>query len=449
MGEPRHEGQMENVLIVDDDQGIRRALERSLGRLGYEVHQADRGEAGFQLATEIRPKVIFSDIRMPGMDGHTLLRRLNTSNLDAAVVIMSGSGTMDDVIDVLRHGAVDYLRKPWAPSDLIAAVGRAVEIHDSRRAARKFKLETPPAASGTDSSLPAAGTGLPPAPATPFTAILEQLRSGELEWPAFPPVLAELRALLSKPDSAITQIAALVERDPRLAAQVLRITNTSQFSRGARIADIRTAVSRIGLRHLSSIVQTVVSRHSLKSKNGVLERLQARGWRYAIARAVAMRGFGELLGGGDRLDPELAYVSGLLADVGFFFFLDLINKCLERGVSLPSDPEDCARGLNEQHSEVGGAILTRWQVDPVAIAIARSHHAPSPPSPPSQYWCLSVLGAAMADDLTGEGDPTGSEAPNPERVERCYAQLSIGASAAAKIADSVRREFDGVMDALT
>ncbi len=105
-----------HVLVVDDERDTRQVLEKTLRRLGYEVSGAENGEEGLKLAVELRPQVILSDIRMPQMDGHTLLRRLAAHNLDTAVIVMSAHGNMDDVIDLLRNGSVDYIRKPWAPS---------------------------------------------------------------------------------------------------------------------------------------------------------------------------------------------------------------------------------------------------------------------------------------------------------------------------------------------
>jgi CheY-like chemotaxis protein len=82
----------EAVLVVDDDKDTLQAPERGLRRLGYQVLSATNGEAGLALALSARPAVILTDIRMPRIDGHTLLRRLAGHDLDAAVVVMSASG---------------------------------------------------------------------------------------------------------------------------------------------------------------------------------------------------------------------------------------------------------------------------------------------------------------------------------------------------------------------
>src|SRR5262249_18015771 len=155
----------------------------------------------------------------------------------------------------------------------------------------------------------------PKAPPDPILgAIVEQLRRGEIALPSFPAVLSELKVILSKPAAAMHEITALVERDPRLAAQVLRITNSAQFARGGRVHDIRTAVPRLGLRQLQNIVQTIVVRDSYTPTDAGLRRVQGRLWQYSIARAVAMRGLAELVGAGPRMEPETAYLAGLMCD---------------------------------------------------------------------------------------------------------------------------------------
>ncbi len=65
---------------------------------------------------------------MPGLDGHALLRRLPERGVAASIVVMSGSANMDDVIDALRTGAVDFLQKPWSTSELASALERGIEV---------------------------------------------------------------------------------------------------------------------------------------------------------------------------------------------------------------------------------------------------------------------------------------------------------------------------------
>jgi HD-like signal output (HDOD) protein/CheY-like chemotaxis protein len=434
---------LDRVLVVEDDPDARRALERSLRRLGYEVTSAEDGEAGLKLAIQDRPQVILSDIRMPRMDGHTLLRRLAGHDLDAAVIVVSAHGDMSDVIDVLRNGAVDYLEKPYAPSELVAAVGRAVAIHGQRHLTRKL-IASADAAAQPARAEPGEPGKRPAGAADPFfAAVLEQLRRGAIVLPPVPAILAELLSRLAARDSSMADIAAIVERDPRLAAQVLRITNTAQYARQGRVSDLRTAVERVGLRQMHSIVHTVLSHDLQQAKDPAIRELQTRIWRYSIARAVAMRGLAELVGG--PLDSELAYLAGLQADSGAAFLL-WVSSERPAGGFRPTDAH--LRGLQEQHQEVGAALLAQWNMDPVVALVARTHHLEAPPAPQNGYWSLAVLAAAMADDLTVGDDPTRFVPPSATLIDRSRCELRIGTTGISRIAESVRREFDGVMEML-
>jgi len=424
-------------LVVDDEEGVRRTLERSLSRLGYEFLEAENGEVGLQMAEQHKPQVILLDIRMPRMDGHALLGELASRGLDAAVVVMSAHGTMQDVISVLRKGAVDYLKKPWEASELVSAVSRAVEIHDQRATLR-------------GKGAPAADAGAvaaKPGGASAMGTILDQLRRGEIPIPPLSTVLAELRTLMANPDTPIQQITALVERDPRLVVQTLRIANSALYSRGSRINDLRTAVGRIGLRQLSNLIHTVTVSQSNQVQDPSLRLVQARIWRYSIARAVSMRALAELANSGAALDPETAYLAGLLADTGAAFLASVIA---ERAVlaKQPVDLEAGLAGIRAQHEEVGQMLLSEWEIDQQVASVARFHHSESPPAPPNPYWSLAVLGTNMANSLEAGEDSTSTAPPNPALVDRCAAELRVSSTVGDKISESVRNEFDEIMEAL-
>lgn len=120
------------VLIIDDDPTVRSAIARQVRRQGHQVLLADDGNAGLVVAGQRDPDAIIVDLRMPGIDGHTFVRRLAATGARAGVILLSGSATMDDVIDILRAGACDFLPKPWSLAELAVALERAFEKHDAR-----------------------------------------------------------------------------------------------------------------------------------------------------------------------------------------------------------------------------------------------------------------------------------------------------------------------------
>src|SRR5262249_48878008 len=112
------EGQ--RVLIVDDDDALRRSLGRNLRLEGFRVTDAADGEAALSGIRANRPDVIVLDVTMPGLDGVDLTRRLRADGDDVPILILSARDGVDDRIAGLEAGADDYLVKPFIPRELVA-----------------------------------------------------------------------------------------------------------------------------------------------------------------------------------------------------------------------------------------------------------------------------------------------------------------------------------------
>ncbi|MFZ5896174.1 MAG: PP2C family protein-serine/threonine phosphatase [Myxococcota bacterium] len=127
------------VLIVDDDDGVRRVFRRVLERDGLRVHEAIDGESGIARCRELSPGMVFLDLRMPGMDGLDVLSALVAEHPETPVVVVSGQGTMDDAVQALRRGAWDFVGKPLADNELlIRAARRGVERSQLLRQNREY-----------------------------------------------------------------------------------------------------------------------------------------------------------------------------------------------------------------------------------------------------------------------------------------------------------------------
>ncbi len=114
------------ILIADDEDGVRWVLEKGLREAGYEVTSVGDGEAALRHAEAEPYELIFLDVRMPGLDGLTVLRHLRASRPDALVIVMTAHGTMETAIQAMQRGAYDYLAKPFDIDEVLLLAERAL-----------------------------------------------------------------------------------------------------------------------------------------------------------------------------------------------------------------------------------------------------------------------------------------------------------------------------------
>ncbi|MEC8043959.1 MAG: sigma-54 dependent transcriptional regulator [Verrucomicrobiota bacterium] len=115
------------ILIIDDDSEIRYSLDRVLKQEGHTLLSADSGETGIEQAKKEKPNLIFLDNRMGGISGIETLQHLRTASPDSLVILMTAYGTTQTAIEAMKHGAFDYVLKPFDLSKLKEMVGRALQ----------------------------------------------------------------------------------------------------------------------------------------------------------------------------------------------------------------------------------------------------------------------------------------------------------------------------------
>jgi two-component system, NtrC family, response regulator AtoC len=115
------------ILVVDDERTLARAVKAFLQESGYEAEVAGNGEEALRLLETLRPDVVFSDVRLPGMDGIELLRRIREFDPAVPVVIMTAYGTIEGAVQAIKLGAFDYLKKPVDLEELKLLADRARE----------------------------------------------------------------------------------------------------------------------------------------------------------------------------------------------------------------------------------------------------------------------------------------------------------------------------------
>ena len=118
------------ILVVDDEPNLRRVLSALLARDDYDVHTAEDGEQALAVLNEHHIDMVVTDLRMPKMDGMELLRRVRAIDEELPVVIITAHGTVDNAVEALKTGAIDYITKPFDQTEVRTIVKKALRTRD-------------------------------------------------------------------------------------------------------------------------------------------------------------------------------------------------------------------------------------------------------------------------------------------------------------------------------
>jgi two-component system, NtrC family, nitrogen regulation response regulator NtrX len=129
---------MSKILVVDDEENIRKTLKEILEDEGYDVHCADDGEQGLRAFVEDGADVVLMDIQMPRIDGLALLSEIKGQPVDSEVIMISGHGTIEAAVTAIKAGAYHFLQKPLSMIEVKQIVRHAADAKRQRDELRQF-----------------------------------------------------------------------------------------------------------------------------------------------------------------------------------------------------------------------------------------------------------------------------------------------------------------------
>lgn len=123
------------VLVIDDEESVRDSCAQVLATAGYMCETAPDGASGLERLHRLDPDIVLLDLKMPGLDGLDVLRQAVDTHPATVCIVITGYATIDSAVEAMKHGAFDFLPKPFTPNELRLIVGRALDQ-------RKLLLET-------------------------------------------------------------------------------------------------------------------------------------------------------------------------------------------------------------------------------------------------------------------------------------------------------------------
>jgi HD-like signal output (HDOD) protein/ActR/RegA family two-component response regulator len=315
------------VVVVDGPSGQLAGMEARLTELRADWEVEWLPDAGTALAiADSRPAdVVIADLHAAGMDGVALLREFQLRRPETVRIVLCDNDHEDEAMRALSV-AHRVLPKPMTPEDTVDAVERVRSVHGilASELIRKVvgRIDR-----------------LPPAPR----------------------LYLRLTQALDDPDTDAGTIAKLVSQDPALAAKVLQMCNSALFSPGRSVTDIRSAVTRLGLRALRTIALAAEVFSRPGAGAGDAEALQRKS---LLASTLAAR----LLS--NRAESDLAGTAALLADVGLLLpGLGRDHGQLEQFVGQSAELPD--------HAGAGAYLLGLWGLPMPIVEAVAFHHDPS------------------------------------------------------------------------
>ncbi|AGW13252.1 response regulator [Megalodesulfovibrio gigas] len=331
------------VLFVDDDPGVLEGMRLTMHSLRREwtgIYAANAEEALHQLEQQA-VDVVITDIRMPGMDGVALLRRVQEQHPAAVRVILSGYSEYESNLQSVRP-AHQFLSKPCSPAALRETLSRAARLGDllQREEMRRILLA------------------------------VESLQT-------LPAVLTALNLELALPEPSLIKIGRIVEQDPALSASVLKVVNSAFFGLFKHITSPSQAVAYLGTETLRGLALGV-HLFSLVPEGSPLAGVIRPLWRHGLqvgqyAKAIAKAE------GANQQQAGICFVAGLLHDIGKVIFASNFPEIYPEVLRLQAEEaQPCFQAekaiFGVDHAEAGGGLLGVWGLPTEIFTAVQWHH---------------------------------------------------------------------------
>ena len=364
---------MKRILFVDDEPLVLQGLKAGLytRRKDWDMRFADGGASAIDLMKQEHFDVLVTDLRMPGVDGTTLVARARTDSPDTIRIVLSGYAD-EEQSQRLVSLAHRYLSKPCDSKRLEECIDRCL-ITQSLIQSEELRIQ-----------LGSIGT-----------------------LPAMPSTFAALQSALADPSVNSSKVAMIIQKDPAVSAKVLQVCNSAFFRLPRNVSSIQQAVSYLGLSTVRSMVLSAELFAPGKSLPAGLDLGQLQ------QHALSVAGIARFLAA-DTPWAEDAFLAGLLHDVGYLLLGRVFGDATQRALNaaaagMPLSAAETSL-IGVDHGTAGAYLLGLWGL-PYEVVEAVAHHETPERIGPGGFDVLSAV--SMAHGLLEQLKP--EEVPVFER----------------------------------
>jgi HD-like signal output (HDOD) protein/CheY-like chemotaxis protein len=471
---------MHRILIVDDMAIVREPLSAALGHAGFETAVSEGGAGAIPLMVKKAPDLVVLDIQMPNVDGLTILRQMRSDPTlrGIPVIVLSSGADRETVAAAARLGISGYvLKDSFSMQELIKRIREALAppATSAKGRAKDTPVKAPPVAPAPGGAraarspstaadhgaskppaaarVPASSAGPTPAAVTPAMT-REQLfalvdRCGELQ--GLSPTMSYVVQLTANSSVTADVLAKAISQDQALVVKVLKLANSSVYTRGAPVDSIQKAVVRIGLDRIRQAVLniSVVERFSSVAFS---ERLETRQfWEHSIACGIIAAEIAHHI---DAQHADSAYTSGLMHDVGRVVLAEQLKDTYVRVIDAAREaniPLELAetRMLGASHADVMERILPKWGFPKRLVKPVVLHHSSAgvirsaAPEQMDDTAALSLANRLAHALLLGT---SGNDAVYP--IQELCESIRVGPEVVRRIEEVAQQQTDDVKFAM-
>ena len=132
---------MSTILVVDDEKNIRSGLAEAISLEGYDVIEAENGKIAWEKMNTNNVDLLLTDLRMPEMTGEELIRKVRASYPKLPIIVLTGHGTIENAVEIMKYGAIDFYTKPIDPDKLLLVIKKSIKNTQLEEQNRKLTEE--------------------------------------------------------------------------------------------------------------------------------------------------------------------------------------------------------------------------------------------------------------------------------------------------------------------